>query len=85
MKIILKEVESLSEKDVHVVPNKNGGWDVKRPHAERASRHTETQKEAIEIGREIAKDSSSELFIHNGKGRIRDKNSYGNDPRKIKG
>lgn len=75
----------MGKKNVHVVPNPKGGWDVKRPHAKRASRHTETQQEAIDTGREMAMNSSSELNIHNKKGRIREKNSYGNDPRDRKG
>ena len=27
------------KKDVHVVPNNEGGWDAKREEAERASKH----------------------------------------------
>lgn len=30
----------------HVVPNDNGGWDVKAPGAGRASAHADTQKQA---------------------------------------
>ena len=44
-----------------------------------------TQKEAITIAREIAKNQQSELVIHRPDGRIRDKDSFGNDPRNIKG
>lgn len=38
-----------------------------------------TQKEAIKIATEIAKNQKNEVVIHN-QGRIREKNSYGNDP-----
>ncbi|MCB0511746.1 MAG: DUF2188 domain-containing protein, partial [Bacteroidetes bacterium] len=35
--------------------------------------------------REIAKNQQSELVIHNKEGKIREKDSFGNDPRNIKG
>lgn len=64
----------------HVVPNKNGGWDVKGAGNSRATKHTSTQSEAIEIARNIARNQQSELVIHKRNGQIRDKDSYGNDP-----
>jgi uncharacterized protein YdaT len=64
---------------VHVVPHENG-WAVKREGAERASSVHETQKEAIERGRELAKKDEGELFIHAKDGKFRDRRSYGNDP-----
>ncbi len=39
----------------------------------------DTQKEAIEIARQIAINQQSELVIHGTNGRIREKNSYGSD------
>lgn len=71
-------------KNQHIVPNK-GKWGVKGAGNKRISTITTTQKEAIEKGRQISKNQNSELFIHDKKGRIREKNSYGNDPRNIKG
>jgi hypothetical protein len=44
-----------------------------------------TQQEAINKGRDIAINQQSELLIHNREGKIRDKNSYGNDPYPPKG
>jgi hypothetical protein len=44
-----------------------------------ASRHA-TQGEAIEAGKPIAERNKSELVIHDRQNRIRDKDSYGNDP-----
>lgn len=64
----------------HVVPNPDGGWDVKREGASRASRHFETQAEAIAAARETARREKGELSVHGTNGRIRDKRSYGNDP-----
>lgn len=63
----------------HIVP-RNDGWAVQREHAERASSVHRTQAEAIEAGRRIAQAEHTELVIHGTDGRIRDKNSYGNDP-----
>ena len=64
----------------HVVPNPNGGWDVKRGGAEKASLHTETQAEAISRGREISRNQGTEFIIHGTDGRIRASDSHGNDP-----
>lgn len=71
-------------KHVHVVP-KNKQWAVKTEKSSMAVKLTKTQKEAIEIGKDLAKKNESELLIHGKDGKIREKNSYGNDPRKIKG
>lgn len=51
-------------KPVHITKNSRGGWDVKREGAKRATSHVDTQAEAIEIGREIAQKSKTELTIH---------------------
>ena len=64
----------------HVVPNPNGGWDVLGEGNSRDTRHTDTQKEAIDLAREMARKQESELIIHGRDGQIRDKDSYGNDP-----
>ena len=37
----------------HVVPNQDGGWDVRAPGAQRSSAHTETQAKAIRQAGEI--------------------------------
>ena len=63
----------------HVVPN-NGQWQVKRQGSEKATKNFETQKQAIDYARSIAIKQQSELVIHGRDGRIRDKDSYGNDP-----
>lgn len=62
----------------HVIPN-NGQWQLKRENASRATKTFDTQKEAIAYGRNIAIRQQSELIIHDRQGRIRDKDSYGND------
>ena len=69
----------------HVVPNPGGGWNVRRGGAERASGHFDTKQEAIDRGREISRNASTEFKIHNRDGRISQSDSHGNDPRNIKG
>jgi hypothetical protein len=67
-------------KSHHIVPNPNGGWDVKRGGSTRASGHAETKAEAVEIGREISKNQGTELVFHDKKGVIQGADSHGNDP-----
>lgn len=73
-------------KKQHVVPNsERGGWDVRGAGNSRATSHHNTKSEAIDAGREIAKNQSSELLIHKRDGKIAERNSYGNDPNPPKG
>lgn len=71
-------------KNQHVTKHQ-GGWQVKGAGNTKATKVTSTQKEAIDVAREIAKNQSSELLIHGKDGRIREKDSHGNDPRNIEG
>lgn len=67
-------------KPQHVIPNKDGGWQVKGEGNSRPTKVTTTKVEAIKIGTEIAKNQKTELVIHNQDGKISNKNSFGNDP-----
>lgn len=69
-----------NNKNQHVTPHKDGGWQVKGAGNSRATARTETQSDAIKIARDIAIKNKSEVVIHGQNGRIREKNSYGNDP-----
>ena len=51
----------------------------------RATVRTDTQYDVIAIDREIARNQHSELVIQGTDGRIRAKDSYGNDPFPPKG
>lgn len=55
-------------------------WAVVRDNAERASGVFGTQREAIDRGREIARNEQAELRIQGQDGRWRDSDSYGHDP-----
>lgn len=65
-------------KNQHVTP-KNDKWQVKGAGNSKATKIFNTQYEAINHAKEISKNQSSELLIHNKKGQIREKNSYGKD------
>jgi hypothetical protein len=69
----------------HVVPNPNGGWDVKRGGADRATSHHETKQAAVSSGREVSRNQKTELKIHNQNGKIAQSDSHGSDPRNVKG
>ena len=68
----------------HIVPHSDG-WASKKAGSERASAIFSTQQEAIEYSTKIAQHENSELFIHGRNGRIRERNSFGNDPYPPKG
>lgn len=70
----------MPQKTHHVVHNPNGGWDVKKSRAGRASGHYEHKTEAVDAGREISRNQGTELKIHNLDGRISQSDSHGNDP-----
>jgi cytochrome b len=71
-------------KNQHVVPAENG-WGVRGEGNERLTSIHDTQAEAEAAAREIAINQQSEVVIHRPDGRIRDKNSYGNDPHPPRG
>jgi len=68
------------KKDIHVVPYPDGGWATRREGADRVSSRHPTQGAAIDSARERAISQRVEVVIHDRKGRIRDSDSYGNDP-----
>ena len=65
-------------KNQHVVPTKSG-WGVRGAGNARLTSVHETQAEATEVARVIAIHQQSEMLIHGRNGRIRERNSYGND------
>lgn len=77
--------EKAEHRDVHITPHQDGGWQIKIAGNEQAFRVVDTQQLAIRIGRARAKLERAELVIHGKDGRIRQKDSYGNDPYPPKG
>ena len=74
----------MTKRNQHVVPHKDG-WAVRGAGSQRASSVHRTQREAIDTGRDIARNQRTELFIHGRDGRIRERDSHGNDPFPPKG
>lgn len=69
--------------DRHVVPNPEGGWDIKKPGASRSSGHAATQADAVNRAKEIvANQGGGEVRIHGRDGAIRDSDTVppGRDP-----
>lgn len=67
----------------HVVPGKDGGWDIKAPGAQRSSGHADTQKQAQDRAREIVRNAGGgEVVTHGRDGKIRDSDTIrpGSDP-----
>ncbi len=70
-------------KNIHITHRADGTWAVIGEGDSRASSLHDTQYSAINSGKPIAENNGSELVIHDWKNRIRDKDSYGNDPASI--
>jgi uncharacterized protein YdaT len=69
----------MAKRNQHVVPH-GDEWAVKPEGGKHPSSLHDTQQEAINRAREIARNQESELFIHRPDGRIRERDSYGSDP-----
>lgn len=74
----------MSGKNQHVVKREDG-WAVRGEKNQRDTSHHRTQAEAEQAARSIAINQKSEVLIHGENGRIRERNSYGNDPFPPKG
>ena len=74
----------MGKRNQHVVRHERG-WAVRGAASRKPSSVHQTQKEAIDAARDIARRQKTELFIHDRNGKIRARNSYGNDPYHPKG
>jgi hypothetical protein len=70
--------------DVHVVPHQ-GRWRVELEGTDRPRSAHDTQAAARREAREIARRNKAELLVHGRNGQVRERNSYGHDPRRSKG
>lgn len=66
-------------KNLHVVP-RNEGWAIVGEGKSKATSVHDTQAEAIEEARTIARKLSGQLVIHRRDGRVRERDSYSSDP-----
>lgn len=53
----------MSHKERHVVPDPKGGWKIDKPHAERASAHSDIKAKAIDRAKEICWKEGAECVI----------------------
>lgn len=67
-------------KNQHVTHRPDGMWQVIGAGNSKATRVVERQSDAIDIAKTIAQNQHSEMFIHGKNGKIRERNTYGNDP-----
>ena len=71
--------------DVHVIRGNSGGWQVRIEGIAGARSIHNTQAEAAKAGRDIARKNKSELLIHGRDGKIRERSTFGHDPRRTRG
>ncbi|HSX44892.1 MAG TPA: DUF2188 domain-containing protein [Candidatus Saccharimonadales bacterium] len=72
--------------NIHTTYNQQAAnWRNITEGASRPSKIYETKQEAQAIGREMARNRHVEQLIHNKNGEIGSRNSYGHDPRNVKG
>lgn len=74
----------MKKRNQHVVPHTDG-WAVKPAGVDRASSIHRTQKDAIDQARKTSRNQGTELLVHDRKGRIRERDSHGNDSYPPKG
>jgi hypothetical protein len=66
--------------DYWVTKRDDGRWQVKREGADRASSVHKTQGGAAKEGKHLATTAKVDLVVTGEDGKIRSKDSYGNDP-----
>lgn len=74
----------MPKKPVHAVPS-GGKWVVKKEGSSSTSSSHKTQSAAWKSAKSQARQDRTEAYLHGRDGRIRERNTYGKDPRKTKG
>lgn len=69
-------------KQIWISPYDND-WRVHKPGAGRSIKKTNTQQEAFEVARKVARNQGAEVIIQGRDGKIREKNSYSPPPDKF--
>lgn len=67
-------------KDYWTSKRSDGKWAVKKSGSDKASSLHDTQEHAWKEARRLARGTGSEAFLKGKDGKIRARNSYGNDP-----
>lgn len=74
----------MGKRNVWVTHRKDNSWEVKKEGSTRPIQRTETQKEANEIARKIAKRDKVDRITQGLDNQIVSHDSYGKDPRRSK-
>ena len=64
--------EGAIEKDLHVLPDEHQGWQLRSGDSTEPEGYYDTQDEAVAAGRDLARQQSVSLHIHNPEGKVRD-------------
>ena len=68
-KVVKKEPpEKEYARTYHLVKRKDGKWEVKFTYGQKAIKLFDTQKEALEYSKKMAKNQGGSLLVHNSKG-----------------
>jgi hypothetical protein len=81
-------LRQIAKNERHVVPSPAGGWDIKKPNADRSSGHFDKQQQADKRADQILRDiGGGENVTHGRDGQIREKDTVApaRDPRSSKG
>ncbi|HEY0893593.1 MAG TPA: DUF2188 domain-containing protein [Cellvibrio sp.] len=70
----------MTRKTHHVVPDPEGGWDVKKGGATKSSKHFDNKQDAVDWGRQVSRNQKTEFLIHGKDGKIQQSDSHGGDP-----
>ena len=79
-RLIRKVMNMPKPKVQRVTPRPDGRWQHRADGNERATVVTDTQQGAIASAVGVAQNQGGEVVIHGRDGKIRSKDSYGNDP-----
>ncbi|WMS43671.1 DUF2188 domain-containing protein [Acuticoccus sp. MNP-M23] len=74
-----------NEKNYWTQQRDDSRWETLKEGAERASKVFDTQAESWAYTKEMAQKSMGEAFLKGMDGKIRERNTYGNDPVSSKG
>jgi hypothetical protein len=64
------------EKDLHVIPDEMEGWQLRSADSTEPEGYYDTQQEAIEGARELARSKGIQVLIHGNDGDVRDTESF---------
>lgn len=64
------------QSDLHVIPDETQGWQLRSADSTEPEGYYDTQQEAIDGGRELARKKNAQLLIHGTDGDVRDSESF---------